>query len=120
MIKPMLECNYSKGKEQRKLEKVKDMKIRKRAEQKNFIVNRDMYTLIALSTLCKSGYIFCYEEDKPFDEKVISSIFDISKTDIFRIYACDCTDVTVVYNSKYGFYENVVKTYDGTQISIIL
>ena len=95
------------------------MKIRKNAEQKNFIVNKDMYTLKELCELCKLGYIVCHPYDS-FEEKRIDSILDIFGGDIFRIYASACTNVKVIYNSKYGFYENVVETKDGTQISVVI
>ena len=95
------------------------MKIRKNAEQRNFIVNKDIYTLNELVELCKLGYIVCYSTDS-FNEKKIDSILDIYGGDIFRIYASDCTNVKVIYNSKYGWYENVVVVKDGTQISIVL
>ena len=95
------------------------MKIRKNADQRNFIVNKDVYSLKELCELCKLGYIVCYPPDS-FDAKRIDSILDIFGGDIFRIYASDCTNVKVIYNTKYGFYENVVETKDRTQISIIL
>lgn len=82
-----------------------------------------MYSLIELSTLCKSGYICCFEVNNSFvneSDKVVNTIFDITETDVFRIFASDCTDVKVVYNSLYGFYENIVVTKDGTKISIVL
>ena len=99
------------------------MKIRKNAEQRNFIVNRYVYNVFDLYNLCKNGYIVCYQADGynyVLLEKPINKPDDIAETDSFRIYASECTDVTVVYNSEYGCYENVVKTKDGTQISIVL
>ena len=95
------------------------MKILKKAEQRNFIVNKDMYSLKELVELCKLGYIICHPYNS-FEEKKIDSTLDIFGGDIFRIYASYCTNVKVIYNSKYGFYENVVETKDGTQISIVL
>ena len=99
------------------------MKIRKNAEQRNFIVNKDMYNLFELYNLCENGYIVCHQADGynyVLLEKPIHSQADIADTDIFRIYAANCKTVKVVYNPLYGFYENVVETKDGTQISIVL
>ena len=75
------------------------MKIRKNADQRNFIVNKDMYSLKELCELCKLGYIICHPYNS-FEEKRIDSILDIFGEDIFRIYASDCTNVKVIYNFK--------------------
>lgn len=96
------------------------MKIRKDAEQRNFIVNRYNYKLLELYYLCKMGYIVCHQASDVLLEKTINSPYDICDTDIFRIYAENCKTVKVVYNTLYGFYENVVETKDGTQITILL
>lgn len=76
--------------------------------------------MLELYNLCKKGYIVCHQSGEVLLEKTINSIYDISETDIFRVYADNCKTVKVVYNSLYGFYENVVETKDGTQISILL
>ena len=96
------------------------MKIRKNAVQRYFIVNRYNYKLLELYNLCKKGYIVCHQASDVLLEKTINSPYDIGECDIFRIYAVDCKSVKVVYNTLYGFYENVVETKDGTQISIVL
>ena len=96
------------------------MKIRKNAIQRYFIVNRYKYKLLELYNLCKKRYIVCHQASNASLEKPINSPYDIGECDIFRIYAVDCKTVKVVYNTLYGFYENIVETNDGTQISIVL
>ena len=77
------------------------MKILKRAEQTNFIVNEDFYTRHELEEMVHLGtiVIFFYDCD-------------------YRIYACDCKEVKVICHE--GFYTNVAITNSGEQIFIRL
>ena len=49
------------------------MKIRKNAEQKNFIVNKDFYTEYELLSMARQKTIFCIDEFLTLD---ISQILD--------------------------------------------
>lgn len=73
------------------------MKILKKAEQKNFIVNKDFYTRWELEEMLNRGTI-------------------VNLFDDYRIYACDCKEVKVICNE--GFYTTVVITNSGEQIFV--
>lgn len=75
------------------------MKILKRAEQKNFIVNKDFYTRWDLEELVNRGTIVILFDD-------------------YRIYASDCKEVKVICHE--GFYTSVAITNSGEQIFIQL
>lgn len=84
------------------------MKIRKNAEQKNFIINKDFYTDHELLTMAREKIIFC------IDIRYITNIRQVEDS-CFRIFADKCKEVKVVYNKTFGCYETVVIT-DNNQL----
>lgn len=93
------------------------MKIRKTAEQKNFIVNKDYYTEYELLSMARKKIIFCINE--VFDIRYITNIEQV-KDSCFRIFADMCKEVKVVYNNTSGCYDTVVITNDNQLIYICL
>lgn len=93
------------------------MKIRKNAEQKNFIVDKDYYTKDELLTMAQKKIIFCLIEF--FDIRYITNIRQV-KGCCFRIFADMCKEVKVVYDKNSGCYETVVITDDDQLIHICL
>lgn len=75
------------------------MKILKKAQQKNFIVDCDYYTNREIDTMLDNGLI-----KRLFNDYVV--------------YAINCKEVKVI--CKDGFYFSVVITKDGSIIHIIL
>ncbi len=75
------------------------MKILKKAEQKNFIVDDNYYTK--------------YELDNMISQGLIVYMFEA-----YRIYAENCTDVKVICDD--GYYNTVVITKTGKTIHIEL
>ena len=92
------------------------MKIRKNAEQKNFIVCKDYYTDHELLSMARQKIIFCIDEF--FNIRYITDIRQVEDS-CFRIFADMCKEVKVVYNS-YGYYETVVVTVNDQLIHICL
>lgn len=94
------------------------MKILKHAEQKNFIVNKDMYTKHEIENLMYQGFVFW------FDENMSTMMNEVEwhkyNETVFRIYAVNITEIKVVYNKEYGFYETVAILYNGDMIHITL
>lgn len=93
------------------------MKIRKNAEQKNFIVNKDYYTEDELLLMARKKIIFCIDE--VFDIRYITNIRQVEGS-CFRIFADMCKEVKVVYNKTFGCYETVVITDNDQLIHICL
>lgn len=94
------------------------MNILKSAQQKNFVVDREMYTSDKLLDLVKRGVIFSFDEK--FEHKNFECVWDINLNDEFRIYASDCNEIKVIYNKDYGFYQVIVITKAGEQIPITI
>ena len=94
------------------------MKILKTAEQRNFEVDKESYTVNELWDLIRKETIFSFNGD--FTHKIYDSICDVSMRDTYRIYADDCKEVKVIYNKEYGAYENIVVTKSGMKIHITL
>lgn len=93
------------------------MKIRKTAEQKNFIVNKDYYTDIELLSMARKKIIFCIDE--VFDIRYITNIKQVEDS-CFRIFADICKEVKVVYDNESGCYKTVVITNNDQMINICL
>lgn len=92
------------------------MKLLKRAEQKNFEIYRGMYTYAELLDLVKRGVIFSFDEN--YEHKHYECEWDIDIDDVFRIYACDCTEIKIIYNKELGCYQTIVITKAGEQIVV--
>ena len=95
------------------------MKVRKNSEQRNVILQSDMYNEHELFDLYKRGYIFCLGslgQNIDFETE-----YDIDRyMHTFRVPLKICKELKVIYNSEYGFYENVVVTNDGMILPVIL
>ena len=94
------------------------MKILKTAEQRNFEVDKEAYTVSEIWNMVRLGTIFSFNSD--FTHKIYDSVCDVSMGDTYRIYADDCEKVKVIYNKEYGAYENIVVTKSGMKIRITL
>lgn len=93
------------------------MKIKKNAEQKNFIVNKDLYTEHELLSMSQQKTIFCLDE--LYNIRYITNIRQVEDS-CFRIFANDCKEVKVVYNYSFGCYQTVVITNDNQIIYVCL
>lgn len=93
------------------------MKIRKYADQKNFIVDKDFYTEHELLSMSQQKTIFYINES--FNTIYITDITEVEDK-CFRIFADKCKEVKVVYNKIYGWYETVVITNNDQMIHICL
>lgn len=93
------------------------MKIRKNAEQKNFIVDKDYYTDHELLAMAREKIIFCLDE--VYDIRYITNIRQVEGS-CFRIFADMCKEVKVVYNKTFGCYDTVVITNNDQLIYICL
>lgn len=90
-------------------ERSNKMKVLKRAEQQNFVVDKSFYTEAELERLIDFEYIT--PEYK---------IFPTTTNDGYRVFASDLKEVKVVYNKEFGFYENIAVTKNGKEIHITL
>lgn len=95
-----------------------DMKILKKAEQKNFIVRRDFYTLDKLFEMYDIGYIYSFDDN--FNIIEYNSLYDIDENDVFRVSADIINEVKVIYLTDFGFYTNVAVLNDGNKVFISL
>ena len=94
------------------------MKILKSAQQKNFVVDKGMYTHSKLLDLVKRGVIFSFDENTTTRIMIMNG--DIGLNDVFRIYASDCNEIKVIYNKDYGIYQTIVITKAGEQIAVTI
>lgn len=87
------------------------MKVLKKAEQKNVVVDKDMYTEKDLKLMEAKGFV---TSDKNIftceDEEAVN----------YRVFLDDCKDIKVIYNEEFGFYANVVTLKTGEEIYINL
>lgn len=93
------------------------MKIRKNAEQKNFIVDKDFYTEYELLSMAQQKIIFCIDEQ--FNIRYINDIREVEDS-CFRIFTDMCKEVKVIYNDSFGCYNTVVLTDNNQLIYICL
>lgn len=93
------------------------MKVLKRAEQKNFTLNTEMYTWHDICGLLGAHFI-CYFDDD-FNQVYEFSAFHWNEKD-YRVFAEDIDEIKVVYNKEYGFYETVAVMKHGTTLHITL
>ena len=93
------------------------MKIRKNAEQKNFIVNKDFYTRNELLSMARKKIIFCIDES--FNARYITDISEVEDT-CFRIFTDMCKEVKVIYDKSFGYYTTVAITDNDMMIYVCL
>ncbi|MBR3591255.1 MAG: hypothetical protein IKL46_00145 [Clostridia bacterium] len=94
------------------------MKVLKRAEQKNFIIDKDMYSKHDIENLMYQGFVFWFDENMGIRMDVVEG-FKYDET-VFRINAVNIDEIKVVYNKEYGFYETVAILYNGDMVHITL
>lgn len=94
------------------------MRILKKAEQKNFIVRRDFYTLDKLFEMYEIGYIYSF--DDKFDTVEYNSLYDIGDDDVFRVSADIINEIKVIYMTDFGFYTTIAVLNDGNKLFISL
>ena len=68
------------------------MKVLKKANQKNAMVDTEMYSERELKNMEALGFIFRIDEN-----------------DVYRVGLSTGDELTVIYNDDYGFYNTVVK-----------
>ena len=93
------------------------MKIRKNADQKNFIVDKDYYTEYELLTMARQKIIFCIDES--FNARYITDISEV-KDSCFRMFTDMCKEVKVIYDKSFGCYTTVAITDNDQLIYICL
>ena len=95
------------------------MKVRKNGKQRNVVLKSDEYTETELFKMYKSGIIFCLgslNHELEFENEYDIDIFQHT----FRVPLYMCKELKVIYNSEYGFYENIAITNDGMILPVIL
>lgn len=86
------------------------MKIAKRAEQKNIILNKDYYTPSEINLMLAAGEIFYFTKDfNASYEPITNWEFDEA---VFRIYTDDLSEIKVVLD-EYKFYSTVAVGKNG-------
>lgn len=93
------------------------MKVLKRANQKNVLLNRDAYTCDQVNELLESNTVFYFGNySDEFYEKV--DYYEFRRTE-FRVFLNE-DDRLEVKLDEYGYYENVLIRKDGTTLHIVL
>lgn len=93
------------------------MKIRKNAEQKNFIVDKEYYTEYELLSMARDKIIFCIDES--FNARYITDIREVEDS-CFRIFTDMCKEVKVIYDKSFGCYSTVAITDNDKMIYVCL
>lgn len=89
------------------------MKIRKRAKQKNVVLNKEHYTVYQLESMNKNKEIFYF--DKDFNDKYdaeISHIGGVIDEIEFRIFTEDLEEIKVILD-ECGHYTTVAVDKNG-------
>ena len=94
------------------------MKVLKKAEQKNFQINKEMYTKTELENLMFNGFCF-YLDDKSTEIYNIENDFNWEEHD-YRVFAHNLDEVKVIYNKEFGFYETIGILYNGVIVHLSL
>lgn len=93
------------------------MKVLKRANQKNVLLNRDAYTCDQVNKLLDSKTVFYFANySDEFYKRV--DYYEFNRTE-FRVFLED-DDRLEVKLDEYGHYENVLIRKDGTTLHIII
>lgn len=88
------------------------MRVLKKAEQRNVVVDKDMYTEKDLKLMEAKGFITS-------DKNIFAPNEDEEAVN-YRVFLDDCKDIKVIYNEEFGFYANVVTLKTGEEIYINL
>lgn len=97
------------------------MKILKKGQQKNLIVNKDMLSYKQFVELIEKENIVVFDEN--YNIYNLMKDTDLSfnfENHVCRIFCDDCSEIKVVYNKEWGFYDTVVVTKNGNQVSVKL
>ena len=92
------------------------MKIRKNAEQRNFTVNKDMYTVANLKDMLDYHMIYWFDENLN-QKSEYPEWWKFDETS-FIVFAEDCEEVKVIYDTEFNFYTTVVITKSGSKIYV--
>lgn len=94
------------------------MKVLKRAEQKNVLVNRDYYTIAEINSYLDKHIFFTFNEKLETSYEHITSYALENRT--VRLFLEDVTELKVVYNREFQCYTNVAVLNNGTNIYVEL
>ena len=94
------------------------MKVLKRAEQKNVLVNRDYYTIDEINYYLDKHTFFTFNEKIEVSYEHISSYALVDRT--VRLFLEDVTELKVIYNKEFQCYTNVAVLNNGTNIYVEL
>ena len=94
------------------------MKVLKRAEQKNVLVNRDYYTIDDINGYLDKHIFFTFNEKLDVSYEHISSYALEDRT--VRLFLEDVTELKVIYNREFKCYTNVAVLNNGTNIYVEL
>lgn len=96
------------------------MKIRKNAEQKNVILNRDYYTQNELEMLLETKEIFFINKNNRVSYDLSNMTYSEKDDIVFRISTSDLEEIKVIYNKEYGSYETIAIGINGLTYHINL
>ena len=94
------------------------MKVLKRAEQKNVLVNRDYYTIDEINCYLDEHIFFTFNEKLEVSYEHITSYTLEDRT--VRLFLEDVTELKVIYNREFQCYTNVAVLNNGTNIYVEL
>ncbi len=97
------------------------MKVLKSAEQKNIIIDTEMYTVPELLELFKYGCWYLYNNEICQNEDDYQWIYQTNKLEL-RISTSALNEIKVVYDKEFGFYATVatLKNHENKMIYIRL
>ena len=94
------------------------MKVLKRAEQKNVLVNRDYYTIDEINGYLDAHIFFTFNEKFESSYEHITSYALEDRT--VRLFLEDVNELKVIYNKELQCYTNVAVLNNGTNIYVEL
>ena len=96
------------------------MKVLKNAEQKNVILDNDLYSWEELRHMLSTETIWYFDSDfRPsYDSSLI--YWNEYHEKEFRVFLEDVEELKVVYNKEWGFYENIAVLKNGLKLHVKL
>ena len=94
------------------------MKVLKRAEQKNVLVNRDYYTIDEINCYLDAHIFFTFNEKFEASYEHITSYALEDRT--VRLFLEDVNELKVIYNRELQWYTNVAVLNNGKNIYVEL
>jgi hypothetical protein len=96
------------------------MKVLKNAEQKNVILDNDLYSWEQLRDMLNTEIIWYFDSDLRVSHDASLIYWNEYHEKEFRVFLEDVEELKVVYNKEWGFYETIAVLKNGAKLHVKL